>query len=253
MPVGGSMSKVGNWSFLADNFHPKLSTWKARTLSMGGRLTLCKSVLGSLGLHIFSMCPWCSSVDETEGHIFAECRTAAKLLLNTSTWANSENSLNFPPVVNSLDDLLSSNHPSKSKEKEVWDAISPAFLWTIWNFRNEFVFEGKFTNRIKEANRILPNDEKAADVEGFSAPRWSRPPKIAVQQQLRDGGGGRSRTRLTPFGVRRKTTKELVEYYRPHKKIFLHLVPKFNLSKERKGNGWKRKENKKTFRVPEFK
>ncbi|KAL4560291.1 hypothetical protein LXL04_032441 [Taraxacum kok-saghyz] len=55
LPVGDSMNKVRNWEPVINKFHSKLSTWKARTLSIGGRLTLCKFVLGSLGSYFFSI------------------------------------------------------------------------------------------------------------------------------------------------------------------------------------------------------
>ncbi|GKB55344.1 hypothetical protein Tco_0906097 [Tanacetum coccineum] len=42
-----------------DHFRAKLSSWKASTLSIGGRLTLIKSVLGTLGIYYLSIfkCP----------------------------------------------------------------------------------------------------------------------------------------------------------------------------------------------------
>ncbi|GKD03807.1 RNA-directed DNA polymerase, eukaryota, reverse transcriptase zinc-binding domain protein [Tanacetum coccineum] len=44
-----------NWKSLIDKFKAKLSSWKANLLSFGGRLTLIKSVLGSLGIYYFSI------------------------------------------------------------------------------------------------------------------------------------------------------------------------------------------------------
>ncbi|KAJ9538095.1 hypothetical protein OSB04_030828 [Centaurea solstitialis] len=55
LPVGGNMNRASNWKPLIDKFKSKLSTWKAKTLSIGGRLCLCKSVLGSLGIYLFSL------------------------------------------------------------------------------------------------------------------------------------------------------------------------------------------------------
>ncbi|KAJ9542202.1 LOW QUALITY PROTEIN: hypothetical protein OSB04_028708 [Centaurea solstitialis] len=55
LPVGGNMNLSKNWQPLVDSFRNKLSDWKARTLSIGGRLCLCKCVLGTLGTYMFSL------------------------------------------------------------------------------------------------------------------------------------------------------------------------------------------------------
>lgn len=55
IPVGMNMSDRDNWSIVVDNFNNRLSTWKTRLLSSGGRLTLAKAVLGSLPLYYFSL------------------------------------------------------------------------------------------------------------------------------------------------------------------------------------------------------
>ncbi|XP_071714472.1 uncharacterized protein [Rutidosis leptorrhynchoides] len=59
LPLGANMKLVKNWKVLEDRFVKKLSRWKGNLLSMGGRLTLIKSVLGSLGIYFFSLykCP----------------------------------------------------------------------------------------------------------------------------------------------------------------------------------------------------
>ena len=53
--VGGSMNRAVNWSTVLEKFQGKLSGWKARSLSSGGRLTLCKSVLGGLPTYLLSL------------------------------------------------------------------------------------------------------------------------------------------------------------------------------------------------------
>ncbi|GJR77131.1 putative RNA-directed DNA polymerase, partial [Tanacetum coccineum] len=54
LPIGGNMARCANWSILVDKFQKMLSKWKSKSLSFGGRLTLVKSVLGSLGVYYFS-------------------------------------------------------------------------------------------------------------------------------------------------------------------------------------------------------
>ncbi|XP_023738428.1 uncharacterized protein LOC111886414 [Lactuca sativa] len=55
LPVGASMARVTHWKPIIEKFQAKLSRWKASTLLFGGRLTLCKVVLSSLGSFYFSI------------------------------------------------------------------------------------------------------------------------------------------------------------------------------------------------------
>ncbi|GJU60060.1 RNA-directed DNA polymerase, eukaryota, reverse transcriptase zinc-binding domain protein [Tanacetum coccineum] len=59
LPIGSNMNMIVNWQHLIDHFRGKLSSWKANLLSIGGRLTLIKAVLGSLGIYYMSIfkCP----------------------------------------------------------------------------------------------------------------------------------------------------------------------------------------------------
>nr|GEX08084.1 transposon TX1 putative 149 kDa protein [Tanacetum cinerariifolium] len=51
--VGGNMSRHKAWADVVFKLRSRLSKWKAKTLSIGGRLTLLKSVLGGLGVSSF--------------------------------------------------------------------------------------------------------------------------------------------------------------------------------------------------------
>ncbi|GJZ50146.1 RNA-directed DNA polymerase, eukaryota, reverse transcriptase zinc-binding domain protein, partial [Tanacetum coccineum] len=53
--VGGCMTRQQAWSDIVDRVKKRLSKWKMQMLSIGGRLTLAKSVLGSLPLFNFSI------------------------------------------------------------------------------------------------------------------------------------------------------------------------------------------------------
>ncbi|GJW92737.1 putative RNA-directed DNA polymerase, eukaryota, reverse transcriptase zinc-binding domain protein [Tanacetum coccineum] len=55
LPIGANMNRSCNWKPVIDKFHNRLSYWKARSLSFGGRLTLLKSVLVALGTYYFSL------------------------------------------------------------------------------------------------------------------------------------------------------------------------------------------------------
>lgn len=48
IPVGQNMSRISVLASIMDRFRSKLSTWKVKSLSFGGRLTLIKPVPGLL-------------------------------------------------------------------------------------------------------------------------------------------------------------------------------------------------------------
>ncbi|KAJ0764362.1 putative RNA-directed DNA polymerase [Helianthus annuus] len=53
--VGANMNLVRNWNPVIEVFRSRLSLWKAKNLSYGGRITLLKSVLNSLPTYFFSL------------------------------------------------------------------------------------------------------------------------------------------------------------------------------------------------------
>ncbi|GJT06023.1 hypothetical protein Tco_0840485 [Tanacetum coccineum] len=55
VPIGNKTSKVNDWKDLIDKFKKRLSNWKIKTLSVGGRVTLLKSVLGSIAIYLMSI------------------------------------------------------------------------------------------------------------------------------------------------------------------------------------------------------
>ncbi|GJY96661.1 reverse transcriptase domain, reverse transcriptase zinc-binding domain protein [Tanacetum coccineum] len=55
VPVGENMRRIKSWGPVVEKFKKWLTDWKAKTISFGGRLTLVKSVIGSLPLYHFSM------------------------------------------------------------------------------------------------------------------------------------------------------------------------------------------------------
>ncbi|GAU46085.1 hypothetical protein TSUD_239720 [Trifolium subterraneum] len=54
LPVGGDARKIQFWLPLVDKIRARLSGWKCRYLSMGGRLVLLKSVLSSMPVYFLS-------------------------------------------------------------------------------------------------------------------------------------------------------------------------------------------------------
>lgn len=55
VPIGANMKRIRIWKPVIDVFSKKLSAWKAKTLSFAGRVTLAKTVLGSLPSYFLSL------------------------------------------------------------------------------------------------------------------------------------------------------------------------------------------------------
>nr|GEV10009.1 transposon TX1 [Tanacetum cinerariifolium] len=55
LPIRVSMRRESAWRPMVKKLKKRLTDWKAKTISFGGRLTLVKSVLGSVPLYYFSM------------------------------------------------------------------------------------------------------------------------------------------------------------------------------------------------------
>ncbi|KAL4576093.1 hypothetical protein LXL04_012181 [Taraxacum kok-saghyz] len=110
-------------------------------------------------------CVLCNLVEESAQHLLVECSTAKELIASISLWAAS---IKFPAFINSIEDLICQQvHPTKSKEREMWDTISRAMLWTIWSFRNTLLFEGKVkTNMmlLREVKELAYNWLKSRSV-----------------------------------------------------------------------------------------
>ncbi|KAM0009544.1 putative reverse transcriptase zinc-binding domain-containing protein [Helianthus debilis subsp. tardiflorus] len=55
LKVGANMNRIASWKEVIDKLHKRLSNWKAKILSFAGRLTLIKSVLGSITNYFLSL------------------------------------------------------------------------------------------------------------------------------------------------------------------------------------------------------
>nr|GEY88882.1 putative RNA-directed DNA polymerase, eukaryota, reverse transcriptase zinc-binding domain protein [Tanacetum cinerariifolium] len=62
IPVGCNMSRTAHWNSVIHKFSSKLTSWKAKLFSVGGRLSLIKAVLGNLPTYFMSIYLMPSSV-----------------------------------------------------------------------------------------------------------------------------------------------------------------------------------------------
>ncbi|XP_021996007.1 uncharacterized protein LOC110893197 [Helianthus annuus] len=53
--VGVNMSRISNWNMVIEVIKRRLESWKARTLSIAGRLVLIKAVLENLPIYYLSL------------------------------------------------------------------------------------------------------------------------------------------------------------------------------------------------------
>ena len=57
MPLGAQNKEIAVWSEVLARRNKKLASWKSQYLSLGGRLTLVKSVLDALPSYMMSLFP----------------------------------------------------------------------------------------------------------------------------------------------------------------------------------------------------
>ncbi|GKD24085.1 putative RNA-directed DNA polymerase, eukaryota, reverse transcriptase zinc-binding domain protein [Tanacetum coccineum] len=93
VPVGCNMNRCANWNVVIQKFSSKLSSWKAWLLSVGGRLSLIKAVLGNLPTYFMSiyMMPVsvCSKLESMRNKLFR----GADQNDNKMSWVKWEKSL----------------------------------------------------------------------------------------------------------------------------------------------------------------
>ncbi|GAU20544.1 hypothetical protein TSUD_131020 [Trifolium subterraneum] len=70
LPIGGDLSKLCFWHPLVDRIRKRLSGWKCKNLSFGGRLILLKSVLPSIPVYFLSFFKAPSGIISTLESIF---------------------------------------------------------------------------------------------------------------------------------------------------------------------------------------
>nr|GEX39942.1 RNA-directed DNA polymerase, eukaryota, reverse transcriptase zinc-binding domain protein [Tanacetum cinerariifolium] len=91
--VGGDMHRLQSWNDMVDRVKRRLSKWKMKMMSIGGRLTLVKSVLGSMPIFLVSIqssLRVIKDVHEADGNISMIRKVGVK-----SCWANIIDEINL--------------------------------------------------------------------------------------------------------------------------------------------------------------
>ncbi|KAK2654101.1 hypothetical protein Ddye_013957 [Dipteronia dyeriana] len=107
------------------------------------RRVLVKEVLYSYGMtQIIDLdCPFCKAEKETLGHPFLHCSWSKDLWLVGMAWWGIVGC--FSNVVNDWLSNWIGLYPSFKSER-VWGLMFSVVVWTIWETRNQLVFEGKY-------------------------------------------------------------------------------------------------------------
>nr|GEX74333.1 RNA-directed DNA polymerase, eukaryota, reverse transcriptase zinc-binding domain protein [Tanacetum cinerariifolium] len=91
--VGGCMSRIQSWNEMIERMACRLSKWKLKTLSIGGRLTLLKSVLGSMPIYHMSLFKVPNKVLHRMESIRSHFFNGAELSIKKSIWVKWKHAL----------------------------------------------------------------------------------------------------------------------------------------------------------------
>ncbi|GJX93964.1 RNA-directed DNA polymerase, eukaryota, reverse transcriptase zinc-binding domain protein [Tanacetum coccineum] len=92
--VGEQMSRINAWKEITDGMVSRLSKWKVKTLSIGGRLTLLKSVLGATPIYHMSIFKAPMKVLQNMEAIRARFFNGADLNTRKACWVSWKRVLN---------------------------------------------------------------------------------------------------------------------------------------------------------------
>ncbi|KAJ0621814.1 putative RNA-directed DNA polymerase [Helianthus annuus] len=117
--VGANMNRIVNWRPIYDTLESRLASWKARNLSIGGRVVLLKSVLESLPVYFMSLfkAP-CGVINGLEA------------IMRRFLWAGASNSKKIPWVAwDRVSSPKAEGGLGISKLKDVNDALLAKWIW----------------------------------------------------------------------------------------------------------------------------
>lgn len=111
-----------------------LHTWRLANKHLPTRMNL---IARGVDLHS-TRCQMCNEDQETEEHIFLECKIA-KDLWSPNWWRlNPPSLINIPDTISMADQLQ-----DKTRMSKLLDVVVQSTLWILWRFRNETIFHIK--------------------------------------------------------------------------------------------------------------
>nr|GEY10762.1 RNA-directed DNA polymerase, eukaryota [Tanacetum cinerariifolium] len=158
--VGENMSSIRAWDETVNKLKLRLSSWKLKTLSIGGRLTLLKSVLGSTPIYNMSLfkVPKAvfKSMESIRRKFFNGIRDGEKKIawvswskvlasksnggLGVSSFYALNRGLLFKWIWRFLSRDQSLWSQLQSSSKQVLEGVFYTSWWSIWSYRNHLLF-----------------------------------------------------------------------------------------------------------------
>ncbi|GKB38124.1 hypothetical protein Tco_0883066, partial [Tanacetum coccineum] len=126
LPIGVNMKRVSAWNEVVDRFKSRLSDWKTKMMSFGGRLTLVKAVLV-----------------ESLDHCLVLCENVINVCDMIFAWWG----IGLTDVFTVKELLCHKGWSSMGKESRL---LWPTTIWLdtyfVWKNKNNRVFKGNYEN-----------------------------------------------------------------------------------------------------------
>ncbi|XP_024640724.1 uncharacterized protein [Medicago truncatula] len=145
LPIGGNASRMEFWKPLINRINSRLSSWKSKFLSLGGRLVLLKSVLSSLPVYALSFFKAPSAALRAEGwfqnHVSRSLGDGSNVLFWMDVWVGE---LLLRDRFRRLYDLSVLKGESVASMRVLgWEEEGEAWRWRrrLWAWEEELVGE----------------------------------------------------------------------------------------------------------------